>query len=93
MLAKHLNIPGIFLLIQPVTSCQTGLIDMEKLEENALLFRPKMLIVGASAYCREWDYPAFRAVADKCGALMMVDMAHIRCVPCEPACVCVWWVA
>jgi len=40
-------------------------------------FRPKMLICGGSAYARDWDYARFRSIADKCGALLMMDMAHI----------------
>ena len=67
----------------------TGLVDMEKLAEKATEFRPKMLIVGASAYSRDWDYPAFRAVADSCGALMMVDMAHISGLVAAKVCGCV----
>ncbi len=54
----------------------TGLIDMDKVEETALREKPKMLICGASAYSREWDYPRFRAIADKIGALLWCDMAH-----------------
>jgi len=56
---------------------ETGLIDYDKLEEKALEFRPKMIIAGGSAYCREWDYARFRSIADKVGAFLMVDMAHI----------------
>ncbi|KAJ7522960.1 hypothetical protein O6H91_18G032700 [Diphasiastrum complanatum] len=56
---------------------QTGYIDFEKLEERALDFRPKILICGGSAYPREWDYLRFRQIADKCGAVLMCDMAHI----------------
>jgi len=56
---------------------ETGLIDYNKLEEKALEFRPKMIIAGGSAYCREWDYARFRAIADKVGAFLLVDMAHI----------------
>lgn len=41
-------------------------------------FRPRMIIAGASAYPREWDYKRFREIADKVGAYLMVDMAHIR---------------
>jgi glycine hydroxymethyltransferase len=59
---------------------QTGYVDMDKLEERALEFRPKMIICGASAYPRDWDYKRFREIADKVGAFLMVDMAHIRCV-------------
>ena len=55
----------------------TGIIDYAKLEEKALDFRPKLIIAGGSAYPREWDYARFRAIADKCGALLMMDMAHI----------------
>ena len=56
---------------------ETGLIDYEKLEEKALDFRPKLIIAGGSAYPRDWDYARFRQIADKVGALLMVDMAHI----------------
>ncbi|KAJ7514931.1 hypothetical protein O6H91_23G066000 [Diphasiastrum complanatum] len=55
----------------------TGYIDFDKLEEKALDFRPKILICGGSAYPREWDYARFREIADKCGAVLMCDMAHI----------------
>eukprot|EP00270_Netrium_digitus_P003658 TRINITY_DN14321_c0_g1_i2.p1 TRINITY_DN14321_c0_g1~~TRINITY_DN14321_c0_g1_i2.p1 ORF type:complete len:387 (-),score=90.33 TRINITY_DN14321_c0_g1_i2:244-1404(-) len=55
----------------------TGFIDYEKLEEKALDFRPKLLVCGGSAYPRDWDYARFRAIADKCGAILMCDMAHI----------------
>ena len=56
---------------------KTGLIDYEKLEEKAMDFRPKMIICGGSAYARDWDYARFREIADKCGAMLMMDMAHI----------------
>ncbi|CAL0319374.1 unnamed protein product [Lupinus luteus] len=56
---------------------QTGYIDYEKLEDKALDFRPKILICGGSSYPREWDYVRFRQIADKCGAVLMCDMAHI----------------
>lgn len=56
---------------------QTGFIDYEKLEEKALDFRPKILICGGSSYPREWDFARFRQIADKCGAVLMCDMAHI----------------
>ena len=55
---------------------QTGLIDYRQMEERALEFRPKLIIGGASAYSREWDYFRMREIADKVGALFMVDMAH-----------------
>lgn len=55
----------------------TGLIDYDKLAENALLFRPKILIAGTSAYSRVIDYKRMREIADSCGAYLMADMAHI----------------
>ncbi len=54
----------------------TGLIDMDKVEAIALKEQPKMIICGASAYARDWDYERFRAIADKVGALLLADMAH-----------------
>lgn len=56
---------------------QTGFIDYDKLEENARLYRPKLIICGASAYPREWDYARLRKIADEHGAYLMSDMAHI----------------
>ena len=56
---------------------ETGLIDYEKLEEIAVLYRPKILICGGSSYPREWNYTRFRQVADKINAILMCDMAHI----------------
>merc|ERR1719472_536060 len=56
---------------------QTGLIDYDDLEKQAMLFRPKMIIAGASAYPREWDYARIRKICDATGAFMFVDMAHI----------------
>ncbi|KAL8989260.1 MAG: hypothetical protein Q9177_001822 [Variospora cf. flavescens] len=55
----------------------TGIIDYDRLEENALLFRPKVLVAGTSAYCRLIDYKRMREIADLCGAYLVVDMAHI----------------
>jgi len=55
----------------------TGYIDYVKLEEQAMLFKPKLIIAGGSAYPRDWDYEKFRAICDKVGAYMMMDMAHI----------------
>ncbi|XP_068655419.1 serine hydroxymethyltransferase 4 [Aristolochia californica] len=57
-------------------SSTTGYIDFDKLEEKALDFRPKLIICGGSAYPRDWDYSKFRVIADKCGALLLCDMAH-----------------
>jgi len=56
---------------------ETGLIDFDKLREAALLFRPAMILCGASAYPRVVDFAKFRAIADEVGALLMADIAHI----------------
>lgn len=54
----------------------TGMIDYDRMEEIALEARPKLIIGGASAYSREWNYGRMREIADKVGAIFMVDMAH-----------------
>ena len=67
------------LLYRPVAYSvkeDTGLVDYEMMEEVALKERPKLIIAGASAYSREWDYQRMRNLADKIGAILMVDMAH-----------------
>ena len=53
-----------------------GLVDYDMMEELALREKPKMIIGGASAYSREWDYERMRKIADAVGAILMVDMAH-----------------
>merc|ERR1719454_2589367 len=55
----------------------SGLIDFEALRKSALVFRPQMILCGASAYPRIIDFSKFRAIADEVGALLMADMAHI----------------
>ncbi len=55
----------------------TGTIDYDALEKSAALFRPKLIIAGASAYSRNIDYARMRAIADSVGAYLMSDMAHI----------------
>ncbi|KAF3439492.1 hypothetical protein FNV43_RR17770 [Rhamnella rubrinervis] len=55
----------------------TGLVDYDMLEKTANLFRPKLIIAGASAYPRDFDYPRMRKIADSVGAFLMMDMAHI----------------
>ena len=55
---------------------ETGLVDYDEMEELALAHKPKLIIGGGSAYSREWDYARMRAIADKVGALLMIDMAH-----------------
>lgn len=54
----------------------TGLIDMDKVAAKALAEKPKLLICGASAYSRDWDYERFRKIADEIGAMLWCDMAH-----------------
>lgn len=54
----------------------TGRIDMDKVEAKAKEVKPKLLICGASAYSRDWDYERFRAIADEVGALLLADIAH-----------------
>ena len=54
----------------------TGQVDYEQMEEVALRERPKLIVAGASAYSREWDYSRIRQIADEIGAILMVDMAH-----------------
>merc|ERR1712061_396759 len=55
----------------------TGLIDFEALRKNAIIFRPAMILCGASAYPRTIDFAKFREIADEVGALLMADIAHI----------------
>ncbi|QHT68244.1 serine hydroxymethyltransferase [Rhodocytophaga rosea] len=55
---------------------ETGTINWDKVEETALRERPKLIICGASAYSRDWDYQRLRAIADQVGALLMADIAH-----------------
>jgi len=54
----------------------SGLIDMDKVEAKAREINPKLIICGASAYSRDWDYERFRAIADEVGALLLADIAH-----------------
>lgn len=55
---------------------KTGLVDYDEMEKIALETKPKLIVGGASAYSREWDWERMRAIADKIGAIFMVDMAH-----------------
>ena len=71
------NMSGI--LYNPVAyhlNPETGTVDYEEMEKLALECMPKMIVGGASAYSREWDYQRMRSIADKVGAVFMVDMAH-----------------
>jgi len=74
---SHVNSSGI--LYNPVAykvKEDTGLVDYDEMEALAIEHKPKLIIGGASAYSREWDYKRMREIADKVGALMMIDMAH-----------------
>lgn len=55
---------------------ETGRIDMDQVREKALEHKPSLIICGASAYSRDWDYENFRTIADEVGALLMADIAH-----------------
>ncbi|WP_026629651.1 serine hydroxymethyltransferase [Dyadobacter alkalitolerans] len=71
------NISGKY--FQPIfygVEAETGLIDWDKVEETAVRERPKLLICGASAYSRDWDYARLRSITDQIGALLMADIAH-----------------
>lgn len=55
---------------------ETGLVDYDNMEETAMRVKPKLIVGGASAYSREWDYARMRAIADAVGAILLIDMAH-----------------
>ena len=66
----------VFNALEYNVNAETGLVDYDQVEEVALRERPKLIIGGASAYSREWDYARMRKLADEIGAIFMVDMAH-----------------
>lgn len=66
----------VFQALEYNVSAETGRIDYEQMEEVARRERPRLIIGGASAYSREWDYARMRRLADEIGAIFMVDMAH-----------------
>lgn len=71
------NFSGHYFNIVPYGVNDEGFIDYDKVMEIAMECRPKMIIAGASAYARTIDFKKFREIADACGAVLMVDMAHI----------------
>ncbi len=71
------NISGAYFKIVPYGVNDEGFIDYDKVEELAKANKPKLIIAGASAYCRIIDFKRFREIADEVGAYLMVDMAHI----------------
>ena len=74
---SHVNTSG--LLYKPVgynLNRETGRVDYDEMERLALEHKPKLIIGGGSAYSREWDYQRMRNIADRVGAIFMVDMAH-----------------
>jgi glycine hydroxymethyltransferase len=71
------NYSGKFYRVVPYgVEQETGTIDMNKVADIARAEKPKLIICGASAYARDWDYAQFRAIADSVGALLMADIAH-----------------
>ncbi len=67
------------LLYQPIAYTvkeDTGLVDYDQMEALAIEHKPKIIVGGASAYSRDWDYKRMRAIADKVGAILIIDMAH-----------------
>ena len=71
------NFSGTYFHVVPYSVNDEGFIDYDKVMEIAMECKPKMIIAGASAYARTIDFKKFREIADACGALLMVDMAHI----------------
>ncbi len=74
---SHVNTSGI--LYNPIgydLNKETGRVDYDEMERLALEHKPKLIVGGGSAYSREWDYKRMREIADKVGALLMIDMAH-----------------
>jgi glycine hydroxymethyltransferase len=75
---KKISATSIFFETMPYRLDEsTGLIDYDAMDKSAALFRPKLIVAGASAYTRHYDYPRMRAVADRHKAWLLADMAHI----------------
>jgi len=74
---KKISATSIYFKSMPYQLGKDGYIDYDKLESTAQLFRPKLIIAGASAYPREWNYERMRKIADKHSAYLLCDIAHI----------------
>jgi glycine hydroxymethyltransferase len=73
---SNVNVSGMWFKAVSYGVNEDGLIDYDEMEKTALEHKPKLIVGGASAYSREWNYARMREIADKTGALFMVDMAH-----------------
>ncbi len=72
------NFSGMFYQVVPYTvDPQTKMLNYDAIEEQVLKERPKLFVAGASAYARVWDFPRLRAICDKAGSYLMMDMAHV----------------
>ena len=71
------NISGTYFKVVPYGVDENGFLDYDEMYRLAVEFKPKMIIAGASAYCRTIDFKKFREAADACGAVLMADIAHI----------------
>lgn len=75
---KRVSATSVYFESMPyIVSSSTGYIDYDEMERRALMFLPKLIIGGGSAYPREWDYNRMKQIANKVGAILMIDMAHI----------------
>jgi len=75
---KKISASSIFFESMPYSLDKaTGLIDFEALAATAKVYQPQLIIAGGSAYARDWDYKSYRDICDSCGAMLMMDMAHI----------------